>query len=552
MKKRYLFLFVILFSLTAVAQQRTDNQKLDIAKAVIYGQNANTRAYGQTLIKMLKENSVLSVVGYEKGPFVVVSNDETIEPVLGYSLTNVSTIDSINPGMLWWLNSVSDVLKVKAIQKQIYTLVAPPSEYPQKCGPIITSVWNQNSPYNNQCPLVKTGSSTRYPTGCVATAISQIMYYWKYPEHGIGEHQYSFQPADGEGRILSANFGETIYNWSQMIDDYSKPYTNAEADAVSTLMLHCGVAVDMGYTADGSGAYSTEACAGLKKYFGYNENMRIYTRSYYSATQWMNMIYEELSNNRPVYYAGADASNGGHAFVLNGYDENGRVLVNWGWGGKENGYYDIALLNPSSYQFSLQQNMIIGFCKPDVDIPYKSQLASATGDLKYSFYGTTTMRASIALTAFDVADAAFSGSVAALLQNVDTKEITVVKQVDGISLNPMLGGTMQGVQISLPSINLSVIPDGTYRLFVGSKSSNDTEWQLVRTIGDNNSSYVIVKNGTDVTSEGSTDDSWTTGLSNIVISTDKANGKYYNLSGVEVNVNYKGILIHNGKKLINK
>lgn len=135
---------------------------------------------------------------------------------------------------------------------------------------------------------------------------------------------------------------------------------------------------------------------------------------------------------------------------------------------------------------------------------------------------------------------------------MDTKEITVVKQVDGISLNPMLGGTMQGVQISLPSINLSVIPDGTYRLFVGSKSSNDTEWQLVRTIGDNNSSYVIVKNGTDVTSEGSTDDSWTTGLSNIVISTDKANGKYYNLSGVEVNVNYKGILIHNGKKLINK
>lgn len=525
---------------------------MDIAKAILFENKANTRTNDEVLVKTLKENSVLSVIGYEKGPFVVVSNDETIEPVLGYSLTNVSTMDSINPGMLWWLNSVSEVLKVKAIQKQIYTLVAPPSEYPQKYGPIITSVWNQNSPYNNQCPLVKTGSSTRYPTGCVATAISQIMYYWKYPEHGIGEHQYSFQPADGEGRILSANFGETIYNWSQMIDDYSKPYTNAEADAVSTLMLHCGVAVDMGYTADGSGAYSSEACAGLKKYFGYNENMRIYTRSYYSATQWMNMIYEELSNNRPVYYAGADASNGGHAFVLNGYDENGRVLVNWGWGGKENGYYDIALLNPSSYQFSLQQNMIIGFCKPDVDIPYKSQLASATGDLKYSFYGTTTMRASIALTAFDVADAAFSGSVAALLQNVDTKEITVVKQIDGISLNPMLGGTMQGVQISLPSINLSVIPDGTYRLFVGSKSSNDTEWQLVRTIGDNNSSYVIVKNGTDVTSEGSTDDSWTTGLSNIVISTDKANGKYYNLSGVEVNVNYKGILIHNGKKLINK
>lgn len=552
MKKLYLFLFFTLFSFVTIAQQRTNSQKIDIAKAILFENKANTRTNDEVLVKTLKENSVLSVIGYEKGPFVVVSNDETIEPVLGYSLTNVSTMDSINPGMLWWLNSVSDVLKVKAIQKQIYTLVAPPSEYPQKCGPIITSVWNQNSPYNNQCPLVKTGSSTRYPTGCVATAISQIMYYWKYPEHGIGEHQYSFQPADGEGRILSANFGETIYNWSQMIDDYSKPYTNAEADAVSTLMLHCGVAVDMGYTADGSGAYSTEACAGLKKYFGYNENMRIYTRSYYSATQWMNMIYEELSNNRPVYYAGADASNGGHAFVLNGYDENGRVLVNWGWGGKENGYYDIALLNPSSYQFSLQQNMIIGFCKPDVDIPYKSQLASATGDLKYSFYGTTTMRASIALTAFDVADAAFSGSVAALLQNVDTKEITVVKQVDGISLNPMLGGTMQGVQISLPSINLSVIPDGTYRLFVGSKSSNDTEWQLVRTIGDNNSSYVIVKNGTDVTSEGSTDDSWTTGLSNIVISTDKANGKYYNLSGVEVNVNYKGILIHNGKKLINK
>ncbi len=552
MKKLYLFLFVTLFSLTAVAQQRTDNQKLDIAKAIIYGRNANTRAYGQTLIKTLKENSVLSVVGYEKGPFVVVSNDETIEPVLGYSLTNVSAIDRVNPGMLWWLNAVSEAIQVKTARKQSYTSVAPPSEYPQKYGPIITSLWNQGSPYNNQCPFVKTGLSTKYPTGCVATAISQIMYYWKYPDHGIGEHQYSFQPAEGEGRILSANFGETTYNWSQMIDDYSKGYTDTQAEAVSTLMLHCGVAVDMSYTADGSGAYSTEACAGLKKYFGYNENMRIYTRSYYSESQWMNMIYKELSNNRPVYYAGADASNGGHAFVLNGYDESGKILVNWGWGGKENGYYDIALLNPSGYQFSLQQNMIIGFCKPDVDIPYKSQLASAKGDLKFSFYGTTTMRASISLTAFDVSDAAFSGSVAALLQNEDTKAITVAKQVDGISLNPMLGGTMQGVQVSLLSINLSAIPDGKYRLFVGSKSSYDTEWQLVRTIGDNNSSYVIVKNGTDVTNEGSVDDGWTTGINNVVTSTDKANGKYYNLSGVEVNENYKGIVIHNGKKLINK
>ena len=150
MKKLYLFLFVTLFSLTAVAQQRTDNQKLDIAKAIIYGRNANTRAYGQTLIKTLKENSVLSVVGYEKGPFVVVSNDETIEPVLGYSLTNVSAIDRVNPGMLWWLNAVSEAIQVKTARKQSYTSVAPPSEYPQKYGPIITSLWNQGSPYNNQ------------------------------------------------------------------------------------------------------------------------------------------------------------------------------------------------------------------------------------------------------------------------------------------------------------------------------------------------------------------------------------------------------------------
>ena len=132
MKKLYLFLFFTLFSFVTIAQQRTNSQKIDIAKAILFENKANTRTNDEVLVKTLKENSVLSVIGYEKGPFVVVSNDETIEPVLGYSLTNVSTIDSINPGMLWWLNSVSDVLKVKAIQKQIYTLVAPPSEYPQK------------------------------------------------------------------------------------------------------------------------------------------------------------------------------------------------------------------------------------------------------------------------------------------------------------------------------------------------------------------------------------------------------------------------------------
>src|SRR5574344_8343 len=110
MKKLYLFLFFTLFSFVTIAQQRTNSQKIDIAKAILFENKANTRTNDEVLVKTLKENSVLSVIGYEKGPFVVVSNDETIEPVLGYSLTNVSTIDSINPGMLWWLNSVSEVL----------------------------------------------------------------------------------------------------------------------------------------------------------------------------------------------------------------------------------------------------------------------------------------------------------------------------------------------------------------------------------------------------------------------------------------------------------
>jgi hypothetical protein len=381
------------------------------------------------------------------------------------------------------------------------------------------------------------------------------MNYHQYPERGIGDHQYSFKPADGDGRIISANFGETYYDWGNMLDDYSKGYTDEQADAVATLMLHCGVAVEMGYTASGSGSYGQEACLGIKKFFGYNKNARLYTRDFYTAESWMQLVYNELNNNRPIYYAGSSESSGGHAFVIDGYNQDGMVHVNWGWGGKSNGMFDISLLNPTGYEFSAGQDMILGMCDSTINIPYESQIAAK--ELSFTFYGSTTKRVTISGDIYDAAAEKFTGSIACVLENDETT--IVLKSKDDMSLNPVTGGQWFYTSLSLPSCNLSNVPDGTYRLFVGSKAADDYKWQLVRPKEGAVYSYIIVKNGDDITWTEDYSDMWaisstTTGISPVRMNSGPSAKYIYDLQGrprgTDPSALPKGIYVIDGKKVV--
>lgn len=321
---------------------RAINQQLSSAK----------RSLRKDMPKEIKRTENYSVIGYSNGGFAVVSNDDLAPALLGCSVS--SSFNDKNENFAWWLEAVDEaVSEIVKSGKQKASSAPDPNVFPTQVGPLMTTRWEQETPYNNLCPTYSSGHSA---TGCVATALAQILKYHQYPEHGIG----SSSVISANGQTVTANFYEDYYQWDLMLDDYKNGYTEEQATAVAVLMRDLGVAAKMNYKSpeQGSGANSDEAMNGLTTYFGF-EGLQYVERIDYSETQWMNMIYSELSNNGPIFYGGY-SQNGGHAFVLHGYRADGFVYVNWGWGGDSDGYYDISLLNPKSTSYSQLQDMVIG------------------------------------------------------------------------------------------------------------------------------------------------------------------------------------------------
>lgn len=283
--------------------------------------------------------------------FVIVSADDQVYPVLGYSTGATFSPDNIPPNVQKWLEGYKvqirdvinhDIAATPEIEEAWlnYTLGNPSTSHARAGGvsPLITTKWDQGRYYNSQCP-------SGAPTGCVATAMAQIMKYWNYPATGSGFHSYNHKRYG----TLSANFGGTSYQWSAMPN-----VVNRDNSAVATLMYQCGVSVDMDYSPQSSGAFvissksPVQHCSeyAFKTYFGYKKSIRGVERANYSQNQWLNMLKSELDAGRPMLYAGF-GSGGGHAFVCDGYDNNSYFHFNWGWGGSYDGYFHINALNPS-------------------------------------------------------------------------------------------------------------------------------------------------------------------------------------------------------------
>ena len=335
------------------AAPRTAEQMRQVAAAALTHSGVMARVQGhQAALREMKRTDDYAVWGFEQGGFAIVAVDDAMPELLGYSEKTFRS-DSDNPNFRWYLHMVQQASEqTRSEGKKAPGNIAPDTDkFKAKVPTLLSSEWGQDRPYWNHCPV----TTDTCVTGCVATAIAQLIYYQRSPEHGHGSHYHSMAGL--------ADFEHTYYRYDLMRDIYyCESYTEEEADAVAELMSHCGIAVDMNYSPEGSGAYSGSAESALRNYFGYS-NADMLNRYAYSERQWMEVLYEELSNNRPVYYSGVDndpVDGGGHAFVLDGYDEAGYVSVNWGWNGTENGYYNIALLNPRTYSFDGQQDMIIG------------------------------------------------------------------------------------------------------------------------------------------------------------------------------------------------
>lgn len=371
MKKLLLLSLVLLCSLSAWTAQRSPEEALSIARTFfMQSSGAVTRNIGEVQLvavsnDLLKSASTRSVEGtafyiynYAQSAYVIVSGDDRMKPVLGYSDNGSFITESLPINILGWLelynaayaqlgNAEKAVTESKLLTK---------TSFPASVSPLLGSIcWDQDAPYNNACPLYQ---QERCVTGCVATAMAMILKYHEYPVKGKGTHSYTAS----NGIKCSFDYGNATFDWDNMLPQYSGDCTAEQADAVAQLMLACGVAVDMEYSPSASGAYSYQVGQALIDYFGYDGNLGLVYRQYFTSSEWMNLIKSEINEKRPVYYFGS-SDDGGHAFVFDGYNEEDMVHVNWGWSGMNNGYFEVASLNPDSPGIGGGSNLGGGFTR---------------------------------------------------------------------------------------------------------------------------------------------------------------------------------------------
>lgn len=271
------------------------------------------------------------------GGFVIAGADKCAKEILGFSESGAFDYASAPDNLKWWLSQydaqIGEGIKQKSTpRKTAGTRVSVPG--------LISTKWNQDMPFNCMIPTRSNGD--RLYTGCVATAMAQIMNYHQWPESGVGSNSYQFRVDGAELMTFSADYANAHYDWNNMQDAYSSDDDGVsdEAHAVGTLMYHAGVAVNMQYGTGGSGANSSKVGPALVKYFDYDEGVQFHARAYYSDEEWEQLVYDEIKAGRPVYYDGAANSSSGHAFVCHGYDsEYDFYQFNWGWGGKADGFY---------------------------------------------------------------------------------------------------------------------------------------------------------------------------------------------------------------------
>ena len=303
--------------------------------------------------------------------FVIVSGDDRAPAILGYADSGRIVEDSLPEGLRCLLEDYA--VQMGSIER------APkraPAVARASITPLIQTHWNQGAPYNNNCPTI---GGVRAVTGCVATAMAQVMNYHQWPVSAtMAVPGYSTDTKDAEEHSVTLNLSElptTSFNWGAMTLSYKASATGEAAEAVAELMQYCGWAVRMMYGLNvngGSSAYNVSVAEGLKDFFDYDSGVHDIFRACYSYSDWINTLYAELAANRPIVMGGQSAG-GGHSFVCDGYDSDDFFHFNWGWGGSSDGYYRMAVLQPWEQGiggsstldgFNFGQEAVIGIQKP--------------------------------------------------------------------------------------------------------------------------------------------------------------------------------------------
>ncbi len=396
--KKLIYLLAVTFFYTSSVVAKTITS--DVAQAVavnFYKQNADVEvktvslAYTETSSKGDAVYFVFNIIpvgtpprGTNTGGFVIIVADDALFPVIGYSTEGSFVAPPPLSNFSFWMEQRKSEIIADRMSRT-YGIQTPTEISAQWTAllnnqpfasrstsavlPLLQTTWAQHAPYNALCP----GGSL---AGCVATTMSQIMRYWKYPAHGTGSSSYSSTYG-----TLSASYANTTYNWNNMPANV----TSVNND-VSTIMYQCGISVEMIYSPGASSSACTiddnpACCAQISfpKYFGYDSTtIKDLLRSGYSDADWITLIESDLNAGQPLMYEAHDPIHGGHVWVCDGYNSTNMMHMNWGWGGQYNGYYSVnSLTTTNVFDFTYKEKVLVGIKPKNVTgIPSISPIIS--------------------------------------------------------------------------------------------------------------------------------------------------------------------------------
>ena len=465
-------------SWTVNAAPRTMNEALNEANQFLSRSSTLRSSGGVQFAYTCPENAYYVFNCPNEEGFVIISGDDRAKTVLGYTESGSFDFLTLPDNFKYWLSCYERELK--ALMRQEYL----PESFPQSpqtgfstdlvssIAPMILTLWGQDAPFNNLCPVIPAGkpnAGSRTVSGCVATTMAQIMKYYEWPDTYSFSKSYTTQTLEIS---INESFNGT-YTWANMSNSYNvvRPVNQTE---VAALMYHCGVAVEMDYDTS-SGAYSPDVPFALSQVFGYDANMQIYMRDYYTDDEWKYMIMSELNAGRPVYYSGVSSA-GGHAFVCDGYDADGFFHFNWGWRGVNDGYFTLSALNPSALgandSFSSEQTIITGIQRPNsasippppqilLDNPLSPDQTSVGRNQKFSITATGL---------WNMGAYTFSGYLGIGLY--DANDQSIYQDVEPVTVGSGYGWRrIQFYDLSVPGN----IPDGNYRLYI-IYSTDKAQW----------------------------------------------------------------------------
>ena len=392
MKTLRLFLLTLM-PLYVAANDIDIKRATQIAKDFDNTRHAAARSIGNTTtingVRLVESRSkdgapLYHLFNRNGGGFVLVAGSDDVRSVLAYSDTDtINSTTDLPPAMQEMIEAYGTY--IQTVRQRAAGSASDDIPLPTTAvSPLTKTTWNQNAPYNNLCPLL---DGKRCITGCVATAMAQIMKYYNYPTTGTGSYSYEWN-----GQMLTAEPGMHTYNWSKMLPNYSTTsFTNENAQAVAQLMYDCGVVCDAGYGANltYAGIYRQ-----FVDYFGYDSSSAWMYKNQTSNAQWERIINDELQASRPVYYCAQNNSHEGHLFIVDGCDNNNYFHINWGWGGYKDAYFTLTLPEKLGDYWD-RPSCIIGLkpgtetSEPDftVALPYTLQtpISTMTGAANYGF-----------------------------------------------------------------------------------------------------------------------------------------------------------------------